>query len=77
MCLVLKKCQKKLGLSMLIPFECGEDEMKCIELATWNKRLDTIHGFCGFQISFQYPIHQCKFDINPSSTTWTYIKKCF
>jgi hypothetical protein len=35
MCLVLKKCKKNLGLSMLIPFECGEDETKCIELATW------------------------------------------
>jgi hypothetical protein len=30
--------------------------------------LDTIDGFCGFQISLQHPIHQWKFDINPSST---------
>jgi hypothetical protein len=50
MCLIPKKCKEKLGLSMPIPFECEEDETKCIELATWNKRLDTIDGFCGFQI---------------------------
>jgi hypothetical protein len=68
MCLILKKRKKNLGLSMPIPFECGEDQTKCIELATWNKRLDMIDGFCGFQISLQHPIHQCKFDINPSST---------
>jgi hypothetical protein len=50
MCLVLKKCKEKLGLLVLIPFECGEDEMKCVELATWNRRLDTIDGFCEFHI---------------------------
>ncbi len=77
MCSILKKCRKHLGLSMPIPFECGKDEMKCIELATWSRRLDTIDGFCGFQISCQHPIHQCKFDINPSSTTWTSIKNAF
>jgi hypothetical protein len=68
MCLILKKCKNNLGLSMPIPFECGEDETKCIELATWNRRLEMINGFCGFQISHQHPIHQCKFHINPSST---------
>jgi hypothetical protein len=47
-CSVLKKCKEKLGLSVPIPFECGEDEMKCIKLATWNRRLDIIDGFCGF-----------------------------
>jgi len=57
--------------------ECGKDETKCIELATWNKRLDTIDGFCGFQILVQHPTHQCKFDISPSSTTWTGIKNAF
>ncbi len=74
MCLVLKKCKKQLGLSVPIPIECGKDEMKCIEFATWNRRLDTIDWFCGFQISPQHPTHQCKFDISPSSTTWTDIK---
>ncbi len=77
MCSILNKCKKQLGLSMPIPFECGKDEMKCIELATWNRRLDTIDGFCGFQISPQHLTHQCKFDINPSSTTWTSIKNAF
>jgi hypothetical protein len=67
MCLILKKCKEKLGLSMPIPFECG-DETKSIKLTTWNRRLDTIDGFCGFQISPQHLIHQCKFTINPSST---------
>jgi len=62
---------------MPIPFECGKDEMKCIELATWNRRLDTIDGFCGFQISVQHATHQCKFDISSSSTTWTSRTKCF
>jgi hypothetical protein len=47
-CSVLKKCKEKLGLSVPIPFECGEDQMKCIKLATWNRRLDTIDGFYGF-----------------------------
>jgi hypothetical protein len=61
----MKKCKEKLGLSMLIPFECGKDETKCIELATWNRWLDRIDGFCGFQISPQHPTHQCKFDITP------------
>jgi hypothetical protein len=41
-------CYKKLKLSMPIPFECGKDEMKCIELATWNRRLDMINGSFGF-----------------------------
>jgi hypothetical protein len=50
MCSVLKKCKENLGLLMLIPFECGEDETKCIELATWNRRLDTIEGFHEFHI---------------------------
>jgi hypothetical protein len=54
---ILKKCVKKLGLSMPIPFECEKDEMKCIELATWNRRLDMVDGFCGFQISPQHPTH--------------------
>jgi hypothetical protein len=48
--------------------------MKCIELATWNRRLD---GFCELQISPQHPTHQCKFDINPSLSTWTTIKNVF
>jgi len=64
MCSILKKCKEKLGLSMLIPFESGKDETKCTELATWNRRLDRIDEFCGFQISLQHPTHQCKFDIN-------------
>jgi DNA polymerase III epsilon subunit-like protein len=68
MCLILKKCKKKLGISIPIPFECREDETKCIKLTTWNRRLDTIDGFRGFQISLQHPIHQCKFDINTSAT---------
>jgi hypothetical protein len=34
MCSILKKCKEKLVLSMSIPFECGEDETKRIELAT-------------------------------------------
>ncbi len=50
MCSVLKKCKENLGLLMLIPFECGEDETKCIELATWNRRLDIIDGICEFDI---------------------------
>ncbi len=32
--------------SMPMPFECVTNETKCIELATWNRRLDTIDGFC-------------------------------
>jgi hypothetical protein len=50
MCLVLKKCKEKLGLLVLIPFECGKDETKCVEFVTWNRRLDTIDGFCEFHI---------------------------
>jgi hypothetical protein len=73
-CLVLQKCKEKLGLSVPIPFECEKDETKCIEIATWNRRLNMIDGFCGFHISPQHPTHQCKFDISPSSTTWTCIK---
>jgi hypothetical protein len=65
MCLILKKCKNNLGLSMPIPFECGEDETKCIEHGIGGEMID---GFCGFQISPQHPIHQCKFHINPSST---------
>jgi hypothetical protein len=60
-----------------IPFECGKDKTKCIEIATWNRRLDMIDGFCGFLISPQHPTHQCKSDISPSSTTWTSIKNAF
>jgi hypothetical protein len=77
MCLVLKKCKENLGLSMPIPFKCGKDETKCIEIATWNRRLDMIDGFCGFLISPQHPTHQCKFDISPSLTTWTSINFFF
>jgi hypothetical protein len=50
-CIVINEftfCYKKLRLSMPIPFECGKDEMKCIELATWNRRLDMINGSFGF-----------------------------
>jgi hypothetical protein len=32
MCSVMKKCKKQLGLSMWIPFECGKDEMKSLNL---------------------------------------------
>jgi len=60
-----------------IPFECGKDETKCIEIATWNRRLDMIDGFSGFLISPQHPTHQCKSHISPSSTTWTSIKNVF
>ncbi len=45
-----EKCKEKLGLSMPIPFECGVDETKCVEVATWNRRLDTIDGFFEFHI---------------------------
>jgi hypothetical protein len=41
---------------MPIPFECVNNEAKCIELATWNRRLDTIDGFCEFKISVEHPI---------------------
>jgi hypothetical protein len=51
--------------------------MKCIEIATWNRRLNTIDGFCGFWISLQHPTHYCKFHINPLTTTWTSIKNTF
>ncbi len=50
MCSILKKCKEKLGLSVPIPFECGKDEMKCVDFATWNRRLDTIDGFFKFHI---------------------------
>jgi hypothetical protein len=33
----MKKCKEKLGLLVLTFFECGEDETKCIQLATWNR----------------------------------------
>ncbi len=45
MCSILKKCKEKLRLSVPIPFECGKDEMKCVDSATWNRSLDTIDGF--------------------------------
>ncbi len=43
--------------SMPMPFECVKNEGKCIELATWNKRLDTIDDFFEFKISAEHPIH--------------------
>ena len=47
---VLKSCKDKLGISRAILFECVEDKIKCVELATWNRRRDSIDGFCGFKI---------------------------
>ena len=74
---VLKSCKDKLGISGPIQFECAEDETKCIELATWNRRLDTIDGFCGFKISSDHQSHQCMFDMKPSASTWDSIKDAF
>jgi hypothetical protein len=42
---------------MPMPFACAKNETKCIELATWNRRLDKIDGFCEFKISAKHPIH--------------------
>jgi len=63
-----------LELSMPIPFECAKDETKCIELVAWNRRLDTIDGFCGIGILVKHPTHHYAFNINVLSTTWPNIK---
>jgi hypothetical protein len=44
-CVILKKCKEKLGLLVPTTFECGENETKCIGLATWIRRFDMINGF--------------------------------
>jgi hypothetical protein len=62
---------------MPVPFECVKDETKCIELAAWNRRLDTIDGFCGIGILVKHPTHHYAFNINVSSTTWPNIKDVF
>jgi hypothetical protein len=74
---VLKACKEKLGILVPIPFECAEDETKCIELATWNRRLDTIEGFCGFKVSSEHPTHQCTFDLSPSASSYASIVNAF
>ena len=74
---VLKSCKDKLGISGAIPFECAEDETKCVELATWNRRGDNIDGFCGFKISSDHQAHECMFAMTPSASTWDTIKDAF
>ena len=73
---ILIKCKKRLGINGPIPFECSEDETKCIQVATWNRRLDTIDGFCGLKGS-EGINHKCSFNSSPSAQSFDLIKTTF
>jgi hypothetical protein len=62
---MLKSCKDNLGILRAILFECAENETKCVELATWNRKKDYINGFYGFKESSNYQTHECMFDMIP------------
>jgi hypothetical protein len=73
---VLAEHKARLGITGPIPIECSEDETACIRSATWNRRKDTIEGFCG-KLSSADGSHKCSFDCRPSAATFEEINQAF
>lgn len=73
---VLSEHKTRLGITGPVPIECREDETASIRLATWNRRLDVIEGFCG-KLAAEGESHKCSFDCRPSAATYESITKAF
>jgi hypothetical protein len=73
---VFSDWKAKLGITGLIPFEVAEDEAAVIQLPTWNRRNDTIDGFCGLKTANPAD-HVCNFDLIVPSSTFEEIKTAF
>lgn len=63
---LLVKHLSRLGIASPIPFELSEDETGVIRLATFNRRNDTIDGFCG-ELTANPKDHVCDFAMEPVS----------
>ena len=74
---MLNNCKDKLGISRSITFECAEDKIKCVELATWNHRRDNIDGFCNLKVFSNHQAHKCMIGMTPSASMWDTIKDIF
>lgn len=73
---VLAEHKARLNIAGPVPFECSEDECASIRLATWNRRCDTIEGFCG-KLLVGEKLHKCSFDCRPSASSFESISKAF
>jgi hypothetical protein len=73
---VLAEHKARLGITGPVPIECSEDECASIRIATWNRRLDVIEGFCG-KLAVGDDAHKCTFDCQPSSSTFESITQAF
>lgn len=67
--IILCRCKTKLGVSGPIPFECANDESKCMEFVTLNRKHDVIDGFYGLKETFG-TVYKCSFDPKPSIATF-------
>jgi hypothetical protein len=65
---LVSKHLARLGIAPPIPFELSEDETGVIRLATWNRRKDTIDGFCG-ELTANPKDHVCNFTMEPVSAS--------
>jgi hypothetical protein len=73
---ILAEHKARLGIVGPVPIECSEDEMASIRLATFNRRLDVIEGFCG-KLAVGDEQHKCSFDCQPSAATYESITRAF
>lgn len=70
---VLMRLKSEKGIDGPVPLEISEDETAIIAQATYNRRSDTIDGFCGRK----GPDHRCSFDAGPSAVTYESITTAF
>jgi hypothetical protein len=73
---ILSEHKARLGIQGPVPIECSEDECAAIRVATWNRRLDVIEGFCG-KLPVDNEQHKCSFDCQPSAATFESISQAF
>jgi hypothetical protein len=73
---VLAEHKFRLQITWPVSIECSEDECASIRLATWNRRLDVIEGFCG-KLPIGNEVHRCFFDCQPSAASFESITQAF
>lgn len=70
---LIAQVKEERGIEGPVPVEISEDETGVIPMATYNRRLDAIDGFCGTKGND----HRCSFDCRPSASTCANIQEAF
>lgn len=70
---LLGRVMREKGIVGPVPLEISEDETAVISQATYNRRTDTIDGFCGLKAN----PHRCSFQPGPSAASYDSIVSSF